>query len=116
MLKKLLNCKKVSSQIGKVEVKLILLSVHYNLFGILVAVTVTLLYTGSYENKIGEYFLCESNGWSGCQQYLGDIRIGSILLVISIIVWLLTPAMTILCKINVFKNCFLKTCFKQVTT
>ena len=108
--------KKVSSQIGKVEVKLILLSVHYNLFGILIAVTLTSFYRTSYLDNAREYFLCESIGRSGCQQYLSEIKTGGILFMMYIITWLLTPVMMILCKINFFKNCFLKRCFKKEVT
>ena len=114
MLKKLLNTKKVSSQIGKVEVKLILLSVHYNLYGIVVVVASTLFYTGSYFDNQVEYFLCESSAGSGCQQYLSEIRTSVILFMVAIIVWLLTPVMSIVCKINVLQNYFLKTCFKRI--
>ena len=105
--------KKVNSQIGKVEVKLILLSVHYNLFAIAIVVGFTFFYTGSYfENEV-DYFHCESNGRSGCQQYLSDIKTGGIILMVGVIIWLLSPVMSILCKINIFKHCFLKTCFKK---
>ena len=117
MLKKLLNMKKVNSQIGKVEVKLILLSVHYNLFGIVLVLVFTFFYAGSYFDNQKEYFVCKSNGGSGCQQYLSEIRTGGILFMVALIIWFLTPVMAILCKINVFKHCYLKTCFKkQVTT
>ena len=122
MLKKLLNLKENNSQlqIGKVEVKLILLSVHYNLIGILIVIGFAMHYvTGdSFRGNQREYFLCESNGGSGCQQYLSDIRTVVIVFMMAIITWLLTPVMIIFCKINVFKNCsFMKTCFKkQVNT
>ena len=105
--------KKVNSQIGKVEVRLILLSVHFNFNTIVIVVGLTLFYTGSYFENQTEYFLCESNGGSGCQQFLSDIRTGGILFMVAVIIWLLTPVMSILCKINIFKHCFLKTCYKK---
>ena len=105
--------KKVNSQIGKVEVKLILLSVHFNLFAIAIVVAFTHFYTGSYFENQTKYFLCESNRGSGCKQYLSNIRTGGILFMVAVIIWLLTPVMSILCKINIFKHCFLKTCFKK---
>ena len=74
--------KKVSSQIGKVEVKLVLLSVHYNLYGIAIVVIFTLIYTGSC-GDLTKYFLCESIGGSGCQQYLTEIRTCGIVLLVT---------------------------------
>ena len=44
--------KKINSQIGKVEVKLILLSVHYNLFGIIIVLVFTFSYLGSYLDNL----------------------------------------------------------------
>lgn len=116
VLKKLLTKMKVSRQIGKVEVKLILLSVHYNLLGIMVMVLFTPFYTGIFIDDITEYFLCESIAGSDCQQHLNYVRTSVILFRVTIIIWSLTPVMSILCKINVFKemrNCFQKMCAKK---
>ena len=100
----------------KVEVKLILLSVHYIVIEITAVAFFTYLIYILRTNDVSEYFNCESIGESDCHQYLSDVTNSAILLRFSYIIWLLSPIMTILLKTNVFKhikNCFLRTCSKE---
>ena len=115
VLKKMLTKRKVNSQMCKVEVKLILLSVHYGVFE-MGMVCFTCFYIIAPNGVIREYFACESTGESDCQQYLRGSSPIAILFRFNLIVWSLSPIMTILLKTNVFKhikNCFQTTCSKK---
>ena len=112
----MLTKRKVDSQMCKVEVKLILLSVHYILFEITEVAFFTYLFYIFQTNNVSEYFNCESTGESDCQHYLSDVTNSTILSRFNFILWLLSPIMTILLKTNVFKhikNCFQRTCSKK---
>lgn len=118
VLKKLLTKRKVNIQMGKVQVKLILLMVHYYLFEIMGVA----MFTFSYNSinivafRIAEYFICESTGETGCRQHLSALITNAVLLCLVLILWSLSPIMSILCKINVFnhvKSCFQKTRSKK---
>ena len=115
VLKKMLTKRKVNSQMCKVEFKLILLSMYYNLFEIIGVVHFIYFYTTA-NGVITEYFICESTGESDCQQDLSDATTSAILLRFNFIIWSLSPIMMILLKTNVFKhikNYFKKACSKK---
>ena len=123
VLKKLLTKRKVNSQISKVEIKLILLTMHYSLFEIMGVAFYTYLYNNLDSTvffDVTKYFSCESTGESDCQQHLrGSRNPIAILLSVVFITWSLSPIMSILLKINVFnriKNCFQRTPSKEPTS
>lgn len=117
MLKKLLTKTKVSKEIGKVEVKLIFLSAHYNFFEIMGVVAISFIYSdNTYLDDITSYFLCESTAGSDCRQFLSGFKGAASVLIAMVVVWLLTPVVFILCKINIFKKaktCLQKRCSKK---
>ena len=115
VLKKLLTKRKVNSQIGKVEIKLILLTVHYSLFQIIGVAIFTYVYNNRITNIFSKFLTCESTGVSDCQQYFSVGIPINVLIGLVLMVWLLSPIMTIL-KVNVFshiKNCYQRTCSKN---
>ena len=83
---------------GKLQIKLALMSIHYNITGIISLMSFAYLITDSFSDSITEYFLCESIGDSGCQRALGSarVRVGLALPTVNMVILFLTPVVLIL--------------------